>query len=315
MRTDEETESKNPFKEIVIGALPESITSPILFKNEEILKKIEEDQRNRPNIVFVLERSAVLPASKVCNQISEKYPDIQIIHLPIGKVLPFMFAETKMEIDENFDEADLDLSNSSQAAEFIIWLNNSQDPTIKNLLQQIRTLNLRGMNILVLDDARASGETVELTLPLVIKAIYTRGISFETGTYFSGNFSWEETIIQELGIDLQPSEIKLLSSIMKGSFDIRRFKIELESDFYTIPEQELEQFKKIIEDNYGNGIALIPLDSELTIKMAGYQALFQINSYKQTNEKNNPALGLLHTYGLENLLKITKQIKKKFLEI
>lgn len=315
MIIDDEAERVSSFEEIVTGDLPESIAKPILLKNQEILGRFDVDQNRRPNIVFILERSGVLPSLKVTGQILKKYPETKIVHLAVGKILPYMFAEMKTEADDDFDEMELDLSNPSQAAEFVVWLKNTEDPTIRKLLQQVGKLNLRGKNILVLDDAQASGETIEFTLPLLIRAAYTREITFKTEIYFSGNFSWEKAVIQELGMELQPSEVRLISSIIKGSLDIRRFKIELESGFYIISEKELADFRAIIENSYKDGAAFLPLNSALTIKMAGYQALFQVNARRQTDEKNNPAVGLLNKYGLDNLLKMSRQVKEKFLEI
>jgi len=296
--------------------LPETISTPIEKITKEILMLFDREKRLRPNVVIVLERSAVLPSLKATKEIKKRYPETVIVHLPIGKVIPNMFAEYKMQIDDDFDEPDLDLSNQDQKKDFLKWLSNCDDPTIKKLLRELKRLRLSNKNILIIDDSIASGETVKHNLPLLLKSQYPRKeIKFDVKSFFPGGFSWEKEIINGLNEQLTPAEIKLLSSIMKGNFDIRKFKIELESGFYedfNIPSKELKQIRDLVDTNYKSGNAIILLNSEISIIMAGYQALFNVNAIVKTDEKNNPARRLLNHYGLERLIKFQETIKTKF---
>ncbi len=308
-------ETGQNFKEFPIPELPESVVQPIREKNALILEKFKQDKREIPQVVIILERSAVLPSLSITKKITESFPNTTILRVPIGKVLPVMFAEAKMLEDDEFDEDDLDLNNPTQAAEFIVWLKNTSDPTIQKLLQELTQLQLRNKNILVLDDAVSSGETIKLTLPSLLRAVYTRTIDFESEAFFSANFSWEKTIVESFGLDLTTAEKKLIATLIKGTIDIRRFKIELESGFYDIPTGEQEQIETFINDNYEAGNVIVELDSDLSIKIAGYQALFKTNALGTEKETQNPADRLLSEFGIHNLTKITKEISEKFLNI
>ena len=294
--------------------LPKEVTDPIRNLNTEILAGFA-DEKLRPDVVLVLERSAVLPTSSLVRQINKDYPDTDVMQLPVSKVLPLMFGEWKEAQDPAFDgEEDLDLGHESQAKEFVAWLRETKDPTIKQMLTQIEELALDGKSILVLDDARASGETFKHTLPLVLQAVNPEGMSFETQAYFNGNFSWEKAVVANLGMDLSPAETEVLITFLKGTFDIRRFKMELESNFYTIPAEERVKMERLIGESYGNGEALLPVDSELVMKMTGNQAALSKKEPGKEQE-TDPAGSLLKKYSLEALRKLREEINKKFAHI
>lgn len=298
-----------------IPSLSENVARSLERVNKEILQRFES-KKTRPDVVLVLERSAVLPASSVTKRILHNDPQTQILAIPVGKVIPYMFVEHKMSQDDDFDEIDLDLSDPKQAAEFMVWFKNCKDPTIKNLRSTLKKLRLRRKKILVIDDARASGETIDSTLPLVLQAVYTRPIDFDSTTYFEGSFSWEKEITAQLGISLTPAEAKLMSTVVKGSFDLRRFKIELESGFYDSLVQHsrhISQMKAVVRRQYKNGTTgIVSLDSPIFLKMAGYQALLQLKSLGKSDETVNPAYRLLNEYGIESLQELAKKAKNVF---
>lgn len=302
---------------VAIPKIPESVASVIAQKNAEIME-LFESRATKPHIILVLERSAVLPAASVTKQIQEQYPETKIVPVPVGKILPYMFAEYQMSIDDDFDEVDLDLSDSQQMVDFLIWLNSARDVTVQHLKAVLKSLRLRGKNVLVIDDAKSSGETIDQTLPLLLRAVYRRPVRFTARAYFEGSFSWEAAVIQEMGLDLTPAETKLMGTVLKGSFDLRRFKIELESGFYDsiATERHLRHMRTVVRRRYVKGATgIIPVDSQIVLKMAGYQAMLQLGTVGKSAGTENPAYGLLKKLGMDALKNLHVQAQQKFEQI
>ena len=295
--------------------LPQELVFQIKNKNQDILARFQYGE-NFPNVIIVLERSAILPSLAVVEKISQQHETTVIENLPVGKVLPYMFANFKSLQDDEFDEVDLNLHNSQLSQDFISWLKKNDDPTIKCLIENLRKLELEEKKILVIDDAKSTGETIELTMKLLLKAVYDHTPDFDTEIYFSGNFSWEKAIIAQLGFDFSIAEQKLLSTIIKGSLDLRRFKIELESGFYDLKPKELQLIKNLIEEGYRQGQALLGLNSEISIIMAGHQALMETKAIEASvTDEGNPALSLLTRFGFKELHKLSAQVKESFKKI
>ncbi len=312
------TPRTEPLEHLKIEQLPEAIVGPIRATNERIHAKFE--QAPSPDVVLILERSATLPAQSAIKWIRERSGRSPLIaSLPIGKTLPYMWADYKETENPDFDETCVNLRNAQQYAEFVTWLKTTDDPTIRRLLQQLQRLQLDQTRLLVLDDARASGETQDLTLPALIEAVHGRKLPFEFETFFSGSLSWEKLAIDQSGVAFPPAESALMNTIMKGSMDLRRFKIEWDSGFYHgVSPSERAQISNIIKHQYRRGEALLRFAelntsaARIALEMAGMQALMETQALTKTTSTRNPASSLLERFGLQELLGLNQELKTQF---
>jgi adenine/guanine phosphoribosyltransferase-like PRPP-binding protein len=298
--------------------LPIDVSGPVVEANKRIADRFKtQDSGNNPSpdFVFVLERSAVLPASSASLALRSK--QVPVIELPVGKVLPLLYSEALGE-----EEEELDLTQEETATRFMGWFKTTQDPTILRLKDQL-TLPLKKANkILVLDDAKSTGETLDQTLPLIMKALTSRPIALEQEAFYPANFHWEKAIIDQIEAFLTPAEKKVMTSILKGAIDLRRIKLELESGWYELSTEKRSQLLDLINFYYNRGFAILPVEVEGVVSMMGLQAMQEAswqdkNSYLseadyQYDISNNPGDRLLDRFGFMNLQILRDQVKQQF---
>lgn len=298
--------------------LPIEVSEPVVATNKRIAERFrtQGSLNSPPDSVFVLERSAVLPASSAILALRNK--QVSVIELPIGKVLPLLYAE----VAGNEDEDELDLSRNDTANLFVDWMRSTQDPTMLVLKDQLALPLRKAKKILVLDDAKSTGETMDQTLPLIVKALSSRPITFEQEAFYSANFQWEKAIVDQIKVSLTPAEKRVMTSILKGGIDLRRIKLELESGWYELsPEKRLELLD-LINFYYSRGFAILPIGVDRAISMMGLQAM-QESSWQDKNlylsksdyehdVSNNPGDRLLNRFGFENLQVLRDRVKQQF---
>ena len=299
----------NPMRADVLSIeLPKVIVDQVQASFRQVVALLET---RAPSAVFILERSATLPAQKHINYLTEHYPDVPILYLPIGQIVPMMFMDV-----EAFD---LDIAVNSLGSNLELyqtWLRDTDNPYIAHLRRQI----VAGLGdcahetmILVIDDAVSigehSGETIGLTTPMLIHAAMGKQIETVPHVIFSKSLSgWDSDLFRSANLALSQIEETFLSELIKGTLDMRM----LAEDYFGKDERTLETIGRKIKCANETGEYIIDHTDEDFYPLLDAQSIFGASLYAHQSDLESPFASLSKRFGEETIRQLPTHMCQLF---